>query len=94
MTKNQRQFPRKEVQVEVELAFLEDNLRTVTTRNISQGGLYVQLDNPDYYPMGEMINLRFNNPLNSNEETIKDGVIVRRSDDGIAIAFIEMEEFQ
>jgi hypothetical protein len=91
MTKNQRQFPRKEVQVAVELAFLEDNLRTVITRNISQGGLYVQLDNPDYYPIGEMINLRFNNPLDNNEETIKDGVIVRRSDDGIAIAFIEME---
>jgi hypothetical protein len=93
MTKNQRQFPRKNINIEVELNFLEDDLKTVITRDISQGGLYIQLDNPDYYPMGEMINLRFKNPLSNNEETIKDGVIVRHADDGIAIAFIEMEGF-
>jgi len=93
MTDNQRQFPRKDVQIEVELSFLEDSTRTAITRDISQGGLYIQLDNPDYYPMGEMINLRFKNPLNDYEETMKDGVIVRRSEHGIAVAFIEMEEF-
>jgi len=93
MNENQRQFPRKDIQVEVELSFLEDDLRTAITRNISHGGLYIQLDNPDYYPMGEMINLRFNNPLSDNEETIKDGIIVRRSENGIAVAFIEMDEF-
>lgn len=93
MSKNQRQFPRKDINVEVELSFLENNLRTAITRDISQGGLYIQLDNPDYYPMGEMINLRYKNPLSNNEETIKDGIIVRRSTDGIAVAFIEMESF-
>jgi len=93
MNENQRQFPRKDIQVEVELSFLEDDLRTAITRDISQGGLYIQLDNPEYYPMGEMINLRFNNPLSDNEETIKDGIIVRRAENGIAVAFIEMDEF-
>ncbi len=33
------------------------------------------------------------NPLDNLEETTKDGVIVRHCDDGIAIAFVEMEEF-
>jgi hypothetical protein len=93
MNENQRQFPRKEVQIEVELSFLGDGLRTAITRDISEGGLYIQLDNPDYYPMGEMINLRFNNPLSNNQETVKDGIIVRRSENGIGIAFIEMDEF-
>jgi len=93
MTENLRQFPRKQIQIEVELSFLEDSLRTAITRDISQGGLYIQLDNPDYYPMGEMINLRFNDPFGDNEETIKDGVIVRRTENGIGIAFIEMDEF-
>jgi hypothetical protein len=93
MNENQRQFPRKEVQIEVELSFLDDGLRTAITLDISEGGLYIQLDNPDYYPMGEMINLRFNNPLSNNQETVKDGIIVRRSDNGIGIAFIEMDEF-
>jgi hypothetical protein len=93
MSENKRQHPRKDIQIEVELSFLEDSLRTVITRDISQGGLYVQLDNPEYYPMGEMINLRFNNPLSNNEETVKDGIIVRRSENGIGVAFIEMDEF-
>lgn len=93
MSENRRQFPRKDIQIEVKLNFLEDNSQTVITRDISLGGLYILLDNPDYYPMGEMVNMRFNNPLDNNEETIKDGIIVRRSDDGIAVAFVEMEEF-
>lgn len=93
MTEDKRQFPRKEIQTEVELNFLEDSSRRVITRDISQGGLYMQLDNPDYYPMGEMVNIRFNNPLEDNKETIKDCIIVRRTDDGIAVAFIEIEGF-
>lgn len=93
MSENRRQFPRKDIQIEVKLNFLEDNSQTVITRDISLGGLYILLDNPDYYPMGEMVNMRFNNPLDNNEETIKDGIIVRRSDNGIAVAFVEMEEF-
>jgi len=93
MSENHRQFPRTEAQVEVELSFLEDNSRTVITHDISQGGLYMQLDNPDYYPMGEMVSLRYKNPLENNEETYKDGIIVRRTESGIAVAFVEMEEF-
>lgn len=92
MTENKRKFPRKSIQVEVELSYLEDNACTVSTRNVSQGGLYLQLDNPEHYPMGEMVNLRFNNPLADNDETLKDGIIVRCDDSGIAVAFVEMEE--
>jgi len=43
--------------------------------------------------MGEMVKLHFENPLNNLEETEKDGLIVRHSSKGIAIAFIEMEQF-
>ena len=93
MSEDKRRFPRQEIQIEVELSFLEDTARTVTTRNMSEGGLFLQLKNADHYPMGEMVNLRFKNPLNNLEETEKDGVIVRHANDGIAIAFIEMEEF-
>ncbi len=93
MSENQRQFPRTEVRVEVQLSFLEDSARIVMTHDISQGGLCMQLNNPDYYTMGEMVSLRFKNPLEDFEETSKDGIIVRHTDDGIAVAFIEMEEF-
>ena len=87
---NQRQHPRIEVQVEVELSFLEERSRTVITRDISKGGMYMELDNPDHYPMGEMVHLQFNDPLNNDERTDKDAVIVRHADDGIAVAFVEM----
>lgn len=93
MSAEKRQFPRQEIQIEVVLSFLEDTARTVTTRDMSKGGLFLQLNDTDRYPMGEMVNLHFKNPLNNHEETEKDGVVVRRTNDGIAIAFIEMEEF-
>ncbi len=93
MYENKRRFPRQEIQIQVELSYLEDTAVTVTTRNMSQGGLFLQLKNTDHYPMGEMVHLHFKNPLDNLEETTKDGVIVRHCDDGIAIAFVEMEEF-
>ena len=93
MSADKRQFPRQEIQVKVELSFLEDTARTVTTRNVSEGGMFLLLKNADHYTMGEMINLHFKNPLNNSEETEKDGLVVRHSSKGIAVAFIEMEDF-
>ena len=93
MSKNQRQFERSEIKVEIALSYLEDNARIVITRNISSGGLFMQLDNPDHYPLGEIVNLKFTDPLTGNNDTEKDAVIVRCADDGIAVAFVEMEEF-
>lgn len=93
MHENKRRFPRQEIQIQVELSYLEDTAVTVTTRNMSQGGMFLQLKNTDHYPMGEMVHLHFKNPLNNLEETTKDGVIVRHCNDGIAIAFVEMEDF-
>ncbi|PCJ84551.1 MAG: hypothetical protein COA54_13340 [Thiotrichaceae bacterium] len=93
MSKNQRQFERSEAKIEVVLSYLEDDARTVITRNISEGGLFMQLDNPDHYPLGEMVNIKYADPLTDNANTEKDAIIVRCADDGIAVAFIEMEEF-
>ena len=93
MSENLRRFPRKEIQIEVELRFLEDEARTVITRDMSEGGLFVRLNDPQHYPMGEMLNLRFKNPLDDFSDTEKDGIIVRHTEEGIAIAFVEMDEF-
>ncbi len=93
MSENQRQFPRKDIQIEVELNFLEDVARKVITRDLSEGGLFMRLNNPNHYTMGEMVNVNFKNPLNDFEDTNKDAIIVRHSDEGIAIAFIEIEDF-
>ncbi|MCK4834451.1 MAG: PilZ domain-containing protein [Gammaproteobacteria bacterium] len=93
MSENNRQFPRSDVQIEVELSFLDDTARTVITRDMSEGGLFMQLKDADHYPMGEMVTLRFKNPLEEFVETSKDGIIVRHTDDGIAVAYVEIDEF-
>ncbi|GMR01352.1 MAG: hypothetical protein BMS9Abin19_0727 [Gammaproteobacteria bacterium] len=92
MSEDLRRFPRKEIQIEVELRFLEDNARTVITRDMSEGGLFLSLHDTEHYPMGEMVSLRFKNPLNDFIGTEKDGIIVRHTDEGIAVAFVEMDE--
>ena len=93
MSKNQRQFERSEIKLEVSLSYLEDSTRTVVTRDISEGGLFMRLDNPDHYPLGEMVNIKYTDPLTDNTNTEKDAIIVRCAEDGIAVAFVEMEEF-
>lgn len=93
MSKNQRKYPREEIQIEVVLSFLEDTPRTVITHDMSEGGLFMNLNDIDHYPLGEMVNVQFKNPLDEFKETYKDAIIVRRTDTGIAIAFVEMEEF-
>lgn len=93
MSENQRQFPRQEIQIEVQLRFPEDTARTVITRDVSEGGLFMRLKDTENYPMGEMVNLRFKNPLSEFEDTEKDGIIVRHTDDGIAVAYIEIDDF-
>lgn len=93
MSENQRQFPRQAIQIEVQLRFPENNFRTVITRDVSEGGLFMRLKDTENYPMGEMVNLRFKDPLSDFEDTEKDGIIVRHTDDGIAVAYIEIDDF-
>lgn len=93
MSENQRQYPRKEIRVEVELSFMEDEPRMVITRDISQGGLFMFMEDPAYYPLGEMVSVNYSDPLNGLAPTQKEAIVVRRAEDGIGIAFVEMEEF-
>lgn len=93
MSKDLRQFPRQDLQIEVEFNFLEDSPRKVITRNVSQGGLFILLNNSAHYTMGEMVGLSFKDPFDGYTDTHKDGVIVRHSDNGIGVAFVEIEDF-
>ncbi len=93
MVKDLRAHPRKNVQVNVALYFLEDSPSMVVTRDLSEGGLFMLLDNPRHYPLGELVNIKYKNPLNNHQETEQDAVIVRTDATGIAIAFIDMESF-
>ncbi len=93
MSKNQRKHPRKEIKVSVELTFIEEPYTIVNTRDISEGGMFIEVNSADSYPIGEMVQVHFLNPLKNDEDTFKDAIIVRVANDGIAISFIEMTEF-
>lgn len=93
MTVNHRQFPRQEIQIEVKLSFLEKDARTVITRDMSEGGLFMRLKDSQNFPMGEMVNLNYKDPFSDYEPIEKDAIIVRHADDGIAVAFIEIDSF-
>ena len=93
MTENQRRHPRTEIKVSVELTFLDDPYTIVNTRDISEGGMFIEVNSPSKFPIGEMVHIHYLDPLNNNEDTFKDAIFVRVADDGIGIAFVELAEF-
>ena len=52
MTKNQRRHPRKEIKVSVELTFLDEPYTIVNTRDISEGGMFIEIKPADSFPVG------------------------------------------
>ena len=93
MSKNLRKHPRKQVKVSVELTFLDKPYSVVNTRNISEGGMFLEVDSTENFPIGEMVSVHYLDPLNGDADTFRDAVIVHKADDGFGICFIEMKEF-
>ncbi|MGB5396498.1 MAG: PilZ domain-containing protein [Gammaproteobacteria bacterium] len=93
MTENQRRYPRHEIKVNVEMSFLEENSRIFKTRDISEGGMFLLVDSPASYPIGEMVHVHYLDPLREEADTFKDAIIVRVADDGIGISYVELEAY-
>jgi c-di-GMP-binding flagellar brake protein YcgR len=93
MSKNLRKYPRKQMKVSVELTFLDEPYAIVNTRNISEGGMFIEVNSAQNFPIGEMVSVHYLDPLNDDADTFKDAIIVHKADDGFGICFIEMTEF-
>ncbi len=93
MNEHLRAHPRKPIQIQVQLRFLDDAPIHLITRDISDGGLFLLTDEPEHFTLGELVNLQYKNPLQENSATEKDAAIVRISSKGIAVSFIEMDAF-
>ena len=93
MSKNKRKHPRKEIKVSVELTFLDEPYTIVSTRDISEGGMFIEVKPAEKFPMGELVNVHYLDPLSEDEDKFKDAIIVRVANDGIGISFVEMAEF-
>ncbi len=93
MSENNRRYTRHDVQIDVTLTLMEDDARAMQTRDLSEGGMFLETTTPSDFPLGEMVHVNYLNPLRDNDDTYVDAIIVRVCDNGIGIAFIEMDAF-
>lgn len=92
MSKNLRKHPREDIKVSVELTFLDEPYAIVNTRNISEGGMFIEVIPNTKFSIGEMVSVHYLDPLNNDEDTFKDAMIVHKTSEGFGICFIEMTE--
>lgn len=88
-----RKFERRVLQMELELAIPSGDVHKVVTRDISEGGLFIDLVRAHQPMIGEVVALT---PLDENDPQSqqlpsRDAVVVRQTDSGIGLAFIELD---
>ena len=93
MSENNRRHERHDIQINVMITLMDTETRTIQTHDISEGGMFLATDSHSDFPLGEMVHIHYNNPLNNDTETDVDAIIVRLSDNGVGVAFIEMDAF-
>lgn len=93
MSENNRRYARYEVQINVRLTLADNEPIDMKTRDISEGGMFLDSQLSSNFPIGEMVHVQYKNPLRDNEETELDAIVVRIIDGGIGLAFIEMDAF-
>ena len=55
--------------------------------------MFIEVRPADKFPIGELVNVHYLDPLDNDSDKFKDAVIVRVANDGIGISFVEMAEF-
>jgi len=88
--KNQRISERFKIEMQIELTCPDGSAHVCTTRNISEGGVYVLIQNADV-PIGEMVSI---NKLEGQDvaATLKNNtaIVVHKECDGIGLAFVDL----
>ncbi|MCK5336193.1 MAG: PilZ domain-containing protein [Gammaproteobacteria bacterium] len=90
--RNQRRFERFTVSMMVELVYPDETIHQCATRNISEGGLFILLENTTFPPLGEMVNIKKMPDQDISIELPHDtAVVVHKEDDGIGLAFVDLD---
>ena len=92
MNKDKRKHPRRPAVLDVELSYPSGEIKTVKSRDISDGGLFLVMDSRDKPVIGELIGVKLTGD-SARQETLPSGeaVVVHLAADGIGVAFIEMD---
>ena len=90
MSSENRKHLRIGLIVDIELTLPGQDMMNVRTRNISDGGLYLILDNIDLPSVNTEVQVRLKNQLGDGEEPpINRAKVVRHETDGIGLVFLE-----
>ncbi len=89
MADNQRKSPRRELSVDVQLSFLAYEPTPAKTRDVSDGGMFLEVENSSDYKLGEVIHLKYSDPFRNDAVTMISATVVRIVSDGIGITFPE-----
>lgn len=90
--RNQRRFERITVSMVVELVYPDETVYQCTTRNISEGGLFILLPSTNFPPLGEMVTIKkIPDQDISTELPFDTAVVVHKDDDGIGLAFVDLD---
>lgn len=90
MTSENRKHLRIGLVVDIELTLKDQDPINVRTKNISDGGLFLVIDQIELPPVGTEVMVRLKNQLGDGEEPpINRAMVVRHDPDGIGLQFLE-----
>ena len=93
MSKEKREFIRREACFEVELGLPSGAALLAGTRDISDGGVFILLDQSQRPVLGEVVTVKLTENSRNVGESFpsEDAVVVRQEGEGVGLAFIELD---
>ena len=89
-SQEQRKHLRIGLVVDIELTKNDQNTVCVRTRNISDGGLFLVLDDVELPPIGTEVQVCLKNQLGDGEEPpVNRALVVRHEGGGVGLKFLE-----
>jgi len=87
-----RKSPRRNLMLDIELSYPTGGKQVACTRDISDGGIFIILDQPDRPLLGELVSVKLvGNSAGKDILPGTDAVVVLQDPEGIGPAFIQIE---
>ncbi|NOZ11390.1 MAG: PilZ domain-containing protein [Gammaproteobacteria bacterium] len=92
MSVENRKYPRIDVSISVELCYKGKGKAAVCTRNLSDGGLFLEMAEHPLPPLGTRVELKLTGTLGQGEKPpVVRAEVVRVEDNGIAVYFLDRD---
>ena len=93
LSQEKRKYTRREAHFEVELGLPSGDIRLAGTRDISDGGVFILLDQVQCPVIGEVVTVKLTGNSKNVGESFpsNDAVVVRQEEECVGLAFIELD---